>query len=60
VSALRGNIIRRALMDWWIEVLAINFSGYLNAILKRLKRRLMTWRTGIGLVALSRFLVRKF
>jgi len=46
-------------MDWWIEVPAINFSGYLNAIPKRLKRRLMTWRTGIGLAALSRFLIRK-
>jgi len=46
-------------MDWWIEVLAINFSGYLNAIPKRLKRRLITWRTGIGLAAPLRFLVRK-
>ena len=56
---LKGNIIRRASIDWWIKVPVINFSGYLNAILKKLKRRLITWRTGIGLTAPLRFLVRK-
>jgi len=40
-------------------VLAINFSGYLNTIPKRLKKKLITWRTGIGLAAPSRFLVKK-
>ena len=52
-------MIRRASMDRWIEVPAINFSGHSNAIPKRPKRRLMTWRTGTGLAAPSRFLVRK-
>jgi hypothetical protein len=39
-------MIRRASMDRWTEVPAINFNGHSNAIPKRPRRRLMTWRTG--------------
>ena len=52
-------MIRRASMDRWTKVPAINFNGHSNAIPMRPKRRLMTWRTGTGLTAPSRFLVRK-
>ena len=54
-----GRKTNRASMLRWMVEPAMNFRGHSQASIYRPKTRLMTWRTGMGLTAPSRVLVRK-
>jgi len=51
--------MRRASIDRWKLVPAMKESGHSYSSPKMPRRRLMIWRTGMGLTAPSRFFVRK-
>lgn len=58
-SAESGRIARRNSMDRWTLVPANRGRGHSRAIMAMPKMRLMIWRMGKGLTAMSSDLVRK-